>query len=91
MRDLKGMKGILGFPLKGIFPLKKEADTKEGFPVKRTGTVLSFQLSLQLQGPSPPFHSGMRAIREDKNQIGHGAGGACFFSVFPPDFPCKKP
>jgi len=56
MRDLKGMKGILGFPLKGIFPLKKEADTKEGFPVKRTGTVLSFQLSLQLQGPSPPFH-----------------------------------
>ena len=33
MRDLKGMKGILGFPLKGIFPLKKEADTKEGFPI----------------------------------------------------------
>jgi len=75
MRDLKGMKGILGFPLKGIFPLKKEADTEEDF-------LIALLDHLRF--------SGMRAIREDKNQIGHGAGGACFFSVFPPDFPCKK-
>ena len=37
--------------------------------VKRTGTVLSFQLSLQLQGPSPPIHATARAVPADSRTL----------------------
>ena len=42
--------------------------------VKRTGTVLSFQLSLQLQGPSPPIHASARAVPAD-SRVELGPGG----------------
>ena len=37
--------------------------------MKRTGTVLSFHHSLQLQGPSPPFHAIAKGFFVDEKRF----------------------